>query len=119
MIRVVTCDVRGCITVQLIDPTLEAMQRIVGGYIAIVRRRIAGYRVDVVIHEEGRLLGLSPNPAFARDGLLGDVFVTETDAEGEPRSLTPEAAGEIVASLSRRLEDDEGAAILSRLRSAS
>ena len=51
-----------------IDNTLEAMQKLVGGYIEAVSK--GDYAI--ICNEEGRIKGLKPNPS--RPTFAGDIF---------------------------------------------
>lgn len=59
-----------------IDNTLEALQKVVGGYIETV-----AVTTDVVaiVNEEGRILGLSPNVRLS--GIVGDAFLVSVDGD--------------------------------------
>ena len=59
-----------------IDNTLEALQKVVGGYIETV-----SVTTDVVaiVNEEGRILGLSPNVHLP--GIVGDAFLVSVDGD--------------------------------------
>ena len=59
-----------------IDNTLEALQKVVGGYIETV-----AVTTDVVaiVNEEGRILGLAPNVHIP--GSVGDAFLVSVDGE--------------------------------------
>lgn len=61
---------------------LTAMQRIVGGYLEVVKLPVPN--LIIVCNEEGLLLNLPEN----RMGLRGSFFVTRDDNEGEFISLT-------------------------------
>ena len=60
-----------------IPNTLEAMQELVGGYIEAVK-----ICTDLVLicHEEGRVLGLEPNPFLGYD-FRGDWFICGVDGD--------------------------------------
>jgi hypothetical protein len=64
-----------------IEGTLEAMQKIVGGYIEYVRLTD---NMIAIVNETGLLDGLPYN----RYQVFGDFFVAGSDEEGEPCSLT-------------------------------
>lgn len=68
-----------------IDNSLEAMQKLVGGYIEVV------YMFDnvfMVCNEEGKLIGLEPNLVLGNgDVVVGDIFFVEFDEEGEMKSF--------------------------------
>jgi hypothetical protein len=81
--------------IELIDPTLESLRKIVGGYIEAVRL------VDCHLYcnEVGKLMNLQPNPLatiFARhlrwrprndDGLCGPVIFLGDSGDGNEASL--------------------------------
>jgi hypothetical protein len=73
-----------------IDNTLEAMQKIVGGYIEVVRLPYlpTGERFLMVVNEEGMLMGLPQN----RGQLVGNMFACAEDGE-EFRGLTAVEVG--------------------------
>jgi hypothetical protein len=64
-----------------IENTLEALQELVGGWIEFT----AYNGCDVIVNEEGKLMGLEPNLVNEYgDVLVGTVvFVGEADDEGE------------------------------------
>lgn len=47
-------------------PTLEAMQKAVGGYVEAVEVQVEGMTIDIWLNEEGKLIGLPPNPKVTR-----------------------------------------------------
>lgn len=59
-----------------IDNTLEALQKVVGGYI-----ETTAITTDVVaiVNEEGRILGLAPNVHLP--GIVGDAFLVSVDED--------------------------------------
>jgi hypothetical protein len=59
-----------------IDDTLEALQKVVGGYIETL-----AVTTDVVaiVNEEGRILGLAPNVHLP--GIVGDAFLVSVDGD--------------------------------------
>lgn len=67
-IRIVKCPVDGPAVISFIDNTLEAMQKLVGGYIEVVSQ--GDYAI--ICNEEGRIKGLKPNPS--RPTFVGDIF---------------------------------------------
>lgn len=74
--------------VQIIDGSLKAMHRIVGGYIETMKFcNINGKRIIVVCNEEGKLLGLPKNMNIRGDSIVGTVFLCG-DNEDELRGLT-------------------------------
>lgn len=70
-----------------INDTLEAFQKIVGGYIEILPDRM-GDGLDILINEDGRGRELPPNRIIRSFGIVGPILVTASTSEGEPRSLT-------------------------------
>lgn len=70
-----------------IPNTLEAMQKLVGGYIETLSLPNG---LVIVVDEEGRLKGLPENVRCERYGtIVGTLFITAADGE-EFRSLTTE-----------------------------
>lgn len=69
MIQVIMCPIDRPPYVTNISNKLEAMQKTVGGYIETV----TWSNIVVVCNEEGRLKGLSNNPAIP--GFVGTVFI--------------------------------------------
>jgi hypothetical protein len=67
----------------MIEPTLEVLRDIVGGYIEWVSLSPA---VGLYCNEEGMFEGLAPN----RCGLLGNFVIVGSDGRGGERSLTDE-----------------------------
>ena len=61
-------------------PTLEQMQKWVGGYIETLDVRYEGKAGTMVVNEEGRIYNLSPNLVASEIAgllILGDVFILE------------------------------------------
>lgn len=87
----------GSVNEEEIPNTLEALQAKVGGYIEVVR---ISKRLRLVIHEEGKLRGLSLNRKATKlyqtawgaiDIIVGNAVVTAIDPGGEDfESLTPD-----------------------------
>lgn len=72
-----------------VDPTLTALQALVGGgYIEIVPVGRDG--LELVCDEEGKLKGLPLNVAIfgGQDVVAGDAFLMRHDRKGEPASVT-------------------------------
>ncbi len=79
-----------------IPNTLEAMQKLVGGYLELVGLR--SFPFDVWCNEEGALKGLAPNVAFPECTIAGPLFVTGLATEdGECGSFTEEQAARVAA----------------------
>ena len=73
-----------------IDNTLEAKQKLVGGWIeqAFLPKDDS---VVLICNEEGKIYGLPPNRDIGRDIIVGNFFLVGDDPElGEDRSLTEE-----------------------------
>lgn len=69
---------------QLIPPTLEAQQKIVGGYIEGVSLAPG---LMLICNEEGKLTGLPPNRRIGNDIIAGDFFICRVDEEGDSTSV--------------------------------
>jgi hypothetical protein len=69
--------------VEQIRNTLKAFQTFVGGYVESVR--VPGTDMVIFCNEDGRSLGLVANGS----GLLGNYFLTKSDADGNMISLDP------------------------------
>lgn len=77
--------------------TLEAMQRLVGGYVESVP---LGDGIFLSCHEEGKLQGLPPNFSLPGDVIVGDVFFCRIKG-GDEASLTDNDIKRIRATLGR------------------
>ena len=70
-----------------VPDTLEALQKLVGGYIEVVS---IGRGLLLVMNEEGRLRGMKENVRCVQYGtIFGSVFIT-ADKDEDFRSLTTE-----------------------------
>lgn len=79
-----------------IEDTLEAMQAIVDGSLELVRF----HGLDLYCNEEGKLLeDLEANLELGYDQIVGTVFVSAADDEGNPRSLTDQEVKDAIAAL--------------------
>lgn len=67
-----------------IDNTLEAMQKIVGGYIETVT---LDKNIVLICNEEGRLKGLQPSVRVLGKIYVGNVIYAGYDEDGEFRSI--------------------------------
>lgn len=83
--------------IEMIQDDLESMQKIVGGFIQIVPWK--GF--DLYCHEEGKINQLPPNlyHTLPGDVVVGTVFVSKADENGDPVSLTPEETTLIIKEL--------------------
>jgi hypothetical protein len=100
-ILVVIKNVNEPAVIAKIEDTLEASQEIVGGYIEAVSlysfsqqvnflkfRNLDQYNICFMVNEEGLLQNLQPNWMY----FVGNIFVTKTNEDGEPISLTEDEA---------------------------
>lgn len=74
-----------------IEPTLKAMQEIVGGYVEVIK---LSPTVDLWCNEEGKLVGLPLNILLTHgdevvDMVCGDFFLASHDTMGNTTSLSP------------------------------
>jgi Domain of unknown function (DUF3846) len=69
------------------ENTLESLQATVGGYIEVVP---VGSGILMICNEEGKFNGSEPNFNMGYDTIMGDVFFTKGDDEGEFTSLDEE-----------------------------
>ena len=80
-----------------IENTLEALQSIVGGWIEIpyLSSKLSKEGIDVVINEEGKLIGLEPQIVVLKKGInrplevvVGNCVFVSHNEEGETIGLT-------------------------------
>lgn len=79
-------------------PTVENMQKVVGGWLEAIFIREKGYRrITIWLNEHGKLNGLPPNFAIVRKGdgrlldvVMGDVLISASDKDGDVVGLTDE-----------------------------
>lgn len=89
------------LTAHEIPNTLQALQKVVGGYIEIAK---VGDNLIAVCNEEGMLEGLPINML----GFAGDIFICRSNLEnGEMESLTPEEQTSIMNQLRGRYIRDQ------------
>ena len=69
-----------------IPNTLEAAQKMVGGYIEVISLNDA----CLVCNEEGKLIGLEGNRRLGNDIITGTFFLAGCTDDGDFCSLTPE-----------------------------
>lgn len=75
-----------------VSDSLEALQKIVGGYI----KTVTVFTDAVVIcNEEGRILGLPENRSFFISGICGDCLICGVDGE-EFASLSEPECGKLL-----------------------
>ena len=81
VVRVAVYRVGADAVVESIEDSLDAQQKLVGGYIEGLG---LGNSLLLICNEEGKLKGLPPNRFVpGRDLIVGDFFVTRTNSEGE------------------------------------
>jgi len=83
-IRVLIVEPGSSPAVTEIEPTLEAMQEVVGGYVELVR---VG-DLDLWVNEEGILEGLPLNRVIVGMPLVGPILVASSNEEGDTVGLT-------------------------------
>jgi hypothetical protein len=101
MIAVVIVEPNQPARVEMIENTLEAKQKIVGGRIEFVG--LDGF--DIIINEEGKLEDLEPNFGIfgGRDYIAGTAIFAGLDYDsGESISLTPEQRSFIASQFQGR-----------------
>ena len=98
-IMVVVKNVGEPAEIKYIENTLQAKQSIVGGYIELVMLAVNNRGYDMIINEEGKIVGLEPNIHFFDDYIAGNLLVCNHNDEGEFTSLTEEEAKEIAIAL--------------------
>jgi hypothetical protein len=95
-----------------IENSLETMQEIVGGWIerAYMFERFIQERIDPIINEEGKLIGLEPQVAVLdRDGnrvldlIMGNCVFVSHDDEGNTIGLTDRQINIIREELGREV----------------
>lgn len=79
-----------------IENTLEALQEIVGGWIEIpfISEKLYEEGIDIIINEEGKLIGLEPQIAIVQKGknkvldlVMGNCIFASHDEEGNTIGL--------------------------------
>ncbi len=86
-----------------VSDSLEALQKIVGGYI----KTVTVFTDAVVIcNEEGRILGLPENRSFFISGICGDCLICGVDGE-EFASLSEPECGKLLKLCKDRFRKEE------------
>ena len=86
-----------------VSDSLEALQKIVGGYI----KTVTVFTDAVVIcNEEGRILGLPENRSFFISGICGDCLICGVDGE-EFASLSEPECGKLLKLCKARFRKEE------------
>ena len=89
-----------------VSDSLEALQKIVGGYI----KTVTVFTDAVVIcNEEGRILGLPENRSFFISGICGDCLICGVDGE-EFASLSEPDCGKLLKLCKDRFRKESGRA---------
>lgn len=89
-----------------VSDSLEALQKIVGGYI----KTVTVFTDAVVIcNEEGRLMGLPENRNFFLSGICGDCLICGVDGE-EFASLSEPECGNLLKLCKDRFRKESGRA---------
>lgn len=81
---------------KVIDSSLKAMQQVVEGSIEVID--IEGY--DIVLNEEGKLIGGLINRHIGSDVIVGTFFVCNHDNAGNFTSLTEEDVNKVIKMFS-------------------
>ena len=63
-----------------IENTLEAFQKVVGGYIEVLS---VGNSILLICNEEGKLNGLEPNFSIGYDVIVGNALFVKEGEDGE------------------------------------
>jgi hypothetical protein len=85
-----------------IENTLEAQQKLVGGYIEIVQmgKTETGGSLAITLNEEGKLIGLPYNRRIIGKGgsdvFVGTFFITAYNMQGDNISLTDEQCEKMI-----------------------
>lgn len=83
-----------------IEDTLEAKQKLVGGYIEVVPYK---YDMLLICNEEDKIMNLKPNVQFPEDYIAGNFFVVGDDYENAGfKSLTSKEVMEVKKDLNSR-----------------
>ena len=77
-----------------IEDTLENMQGLVGGYLEVFK--LKNCTSTMWINEEGKLMNLPINFWVPGDVIVGDVFFTGADEQGDIASITDEQVVEVL-----------------------
>lgn len=107
-IRVVVKEPGKKAEVRMVENELEALQKIVGGYLERIASPETGMedRILGYVNEEGNLTALPPNIEVRLQGieptlLRGTLFLSKCDAHGEELGLTEQEAEKYKALLDR------------------
>lgn len=85
-----------------IEPSLEALQKLVGGNIEAVHFRFGqGSNIYFYCNEDGKSLGLAHNMGFGFDVVVGPIVISSADSEGEEIGVTEDQAPLIMRAVDR------------------
>ena len=89
-------------TVEFIDNTLKAKQKLVGGSIEVVDYD-SNSGILIICNEEGKILNLPPNTLFDFDYIAGDYFLVGDDYENAGfKSITDEQINKVKSDIIKR-----------------
>jgi hypothetical protein len=96
ILKVIVIEPRTAPKIIEIEDTLEAKQKIVGGLIECIpyiyfntsHKWVSDKRFDIILNEEGKIIGLPYNFRIAGDFLSGTVIIIRRDNEGNYKSMT-------------------------------
>ena len=84
-IKVITLKSCGTPQVTMIENDLKTYQSLVGGHIDVVS---IGDNIEVILNDEGKLIGLEPNLIYYSDIIVGDVVFIAVDDFNEDEDFT-------------------------------
>ena len=70
--------------------SLQEAVSIGADYVGLIEAMYLDWNTCILLNEEGKLIGLTPNRRYGQDILCGVFYVLGTDDEGEFTSLSPE-----------------------------
>lgn len=96
--KIVYINIDGEVGVRNVSPEYQSLQDLVGGLIEIpfISEKLMENNIDIIINEEGKLLGLTPQIAIMNRGKIVDiicgpvVFIGAERETGNSVSLTYE-----------------------------
>ena len=80
----------------MIDSSLKSLQKIVGGYIELIRIR----DIDIYVNEEGLMMDLPYNITMRGVTLVGTIVATSFDDEGNVVGLNDDQVKDVMNILS-------------------
>lgn len=83
------------VSVKELDGELESLQAEVQGTIDFFEISYGGKNFDIILNDEGKMIGLEPNIAIIHEGeivdlIMGDVLIMKVDEEGATMGLSDE-----------------------------